>query len=244
MLEQVTKYKKYDSDEATESGKERLKTEWGDAMRLLLTVWSNYEEIIKQEAEKKACKGGRPKKVLNQEKADIAAAKAIREAALALQPMEGENEEVYYVNSEENVDIIVEEIESQTSQPDDEASARSAPEIHNYVLSPENLTKRQHTQNAVKTRGRGSNTDVFTFLAEKQRSEEKAKEDELAFKKQLQADNRRFQEEELAYKKAKLDFEERQWREQEEDRQIERNRNKMLNSLLEKVLLGNISKMI
>lgn len=61
MLEQVSKFRKYDSDEATESGKERLKSEWGDTVRTLLTVWTNYENIISS-SQKTTVKGGRPKK--------------------------------------------------------------------------------------------------------------------------------------------------------------------------------------
>ncbi|KAF5300300.1 hypothetical protein FQA39_LY11157 [Lamprigera yunnana] len=43
MLEQVLKFRKYDSKEATESGKERLQTPWGNYMRQLMLVWDNYE---------------------------------------------------------------------------------------------------------------------------------------------------------------------------------------------------------
>ncbi|KAF5296043.1 hypothetical protein FQA39_LY12665 [Lamprigera yunnana] len=45
MLEQVLKFRKYDSKEATESGKERLQTPWGNYMRQLMLVWDNYEKL-------------------------------------------------------------------------------------------------------------------------------------------------------------------------------------------------------
>lgn len=66
----------------------------------------------------------------------------------------------------------------------------------------------------------------------------------MKFKKEQHSDSIKFQVEELAYKKAKLDFEERKWTKQEEDRRIERNRNVMMNTLFEKVLLRNFNKTI
>ncbi|KAF5270051.1 hypothetical protein FQA39_LY08463 [Lamprigera yunnana] len=89
MLEQVLKFRKYDSKEATESGKERLQTPWGNYMRQLMLVWDNYEKLGER-----AVKVGRPKKKeLSQAKEDVEMAKNIRNAALRTIRKRGEIEE-------------------------------------------------------------------------------------------------------------------------------------------------------
>jgi hypothetical protein len=45
-----------------------------------------------------------------------------------------------------------------------------------------------------------------------------------------------------AYKKAKLEFDERKWKELEEDRKVECKRNAILNTFLENLLMGNLNK--
>jgi hypothetical protein len=83
MLEQITKFKKYDAEEVTESGKERLRSEWGDTVRQLLTVWSNFEELVNADAQRKKNKSSRLRKETNSKKDDdVSLAKTIREAAL------------------------------------------------------------------------------------------------------------------------------------------------------------------
>lgn len=62
MLEQVSKFKKFDSEEASESGKERLQTKWGDAMKDLMLVWDNYKKLLDNNVKLHKTHPGRPKK--------------------------------------------------------------------------------------------------------------------------------------------------------------------------------------
>jgi hypothetical protein len=76
MLELITKFKKYDAQEATESAKERLRSEWGDTVRQ-----SDFEELVNADAQKKN-KSSRLRRETNSKKDDdVSLAKTIREAA-------------------------------------------------------------------------------------------------------------------------------------------------------------------
>jgi hypothetical protein len=251
MLEQVAKFRKYDSKEATESGKERLKTEWGDTMRLVQTVWCNYEHIVTTAEEIKSAKGGRPRKVVSQEKADAAAAQAIRHAAL--QAVEDiETVHVDYVDvDEEDVNGSSSSLTSYdvpaTSQTIDVPYELPAvpTEFHSYArpvnnAKKQNVDERRHTAKARKSRGQSS--ELFSFLSEKARLEQNEKKEELQFRKIQHDVSTKLQQEEIAYKKAKLEFDERKWKELEEDRKVECKRNAILNTFLENLLMGNLNK--
>lgn len=251
MLEQVAKFRKYDSKEATESGKERLKTEWGDTMRLVQTVWCNYEHIVTTAEEIKSAKGGRPRKVVSQEKADAAAAQAIRH--VALQAVEDiETVHVDYVDvDEEDVNGSSSSLTSYdvpaTSQTIDVPYELPAvpTEFHSYArpvnnAEKQNVDERRHTAKARKSRGQSS--ELFSFLSEKARLEQNEKKEELQFRKIQHDVSTKLQQEEIAYKKAKLEFDERKWKELEEDRKVECKRNAILNTFLENLLMGNLNK--
>lgn len=65
----VTKYRKFDSYEVNESGKERLQTEWGHNMRELTLVWENYTKLT---VDRQKSTVGRPRKALGtQEKENV-----------------------------------------------------------------------------------------------------------------------------------------------------------------------------
>ncbi|GAB6026986.1 hypothetical protein CHUAL_013652 [Chamberlinius hualienensis] len=81
VLDQVQKYKTYDVAEATESGRERLQTKWGDIMKMVMTVWSSYETLTQLEAAKKVNTNERKHKISAERDAEIG--KKIRHAAVS-----------------------------------------------------------------------------------------------------------------------------------------------------------------
>ncbi|KAJ3661435.1 hypothetical protein Zmor_005830 [Zophobas morio] len=246
MLEQVVKYKKYDSEEATESGKERLHTEWGDAMRTLLTVWYNYESIVNLEAEKKTKKPGRPRKEATMKKNDdVAAAKAIREAAL--QTIENNSSfseniiiELTDVDDSDNTDYGLHYINSNDAEfQDDTESTNNCPNAPRAKG-----VKRKHTTQAVKTRNSSTSqgNGVFLYLSDKTRVENELRKEELRLRERQHADTIKLQQDEIAYKKAKLEFEERKWQQQYEEKQSDNQRNDTIIKLLEAVLNSGVLK--
>lgn len=97
LIEQVNKFKKYDSVEATESGRERLNSEWGSKMRVLMTVWPNYEQLLESDAASKLNQSGRLQKIASKRKqTDTEIAKKIRDAALGI--IEDGNSDIYSGN--------------------------------------------------------------------------------------------------------------------------------------------------
>ncbi|KAB0804156.1 hypothetical protein PPYR_01126 [Photinus pyralis] len=84
MLEQICKYRKYDSEEASESGKERLQTPWGANMRELMEVWDTYTKLVNADKVLHTANApGRPKKGSEtQKKNEVEVARRIRDAAL------------------------------------------------------------------------------------------------------------------------------------------------------------------
>lgn len=97
LIEQVNKFKKYDSVEATESGRERLNSEWGSKMRVLMTVWPNYEQLLESDAASKLNQSGRLRKIASKRKqTDTEIAKKIRDAALGI--IEDGNSDIYSGN--------------------------------------------------------------------------------------------------------------------------------------------------
>lgn len=112
LIEQVNKFKKYDSVEATESGRERLNSEWGLKMRVLMTVWPNYEQLLESDAASKLNQSGRLRKIASKRKqTDTEIAKKIRDAALGI--IEDGNSDIYSGNY---VDIPLNETSEDTTQ--------------------------------------------------------------------------------------------------------------------------------
>ncbi|KAF5275030.1 hypothetical protein FQA39_LY06967 [Lamprigera yunnana] len=211
MLEQVLKFRKYDSKEATESGKERLQTPWGNYMRQLMLVWDNYEKLGER-----AVKVGRPKKKeLSQAKEDVEMAKNIRNAALRTIRKRGEIEEG-------NVEVL----EDTLSFPESPGSSTGTP-----------TTSRECTSSATKKRNTNNKEGgVFIYLAEKARLETELQKEELKLKQQQHADNLRLQEETLQFQKSKLEFERERWHVEAQHRQAETARTNLLINIMQTLI--------
>ncbi|KAF5304316.1 hypothetical protein FQA39_LY09695 [Lamprigera yunnana] len=211
MLEQVLKFRKYDSKEATESGKERLQTPWGNYMRQLMLVWDNYEKLGER-----AVKVGRPKKKeLSQAKEDVEMAKNIRNAALRTIRKRGEIEEG-------NVEVL-----------EDTLSFPESPGSSTGTLT----TSRECTSSATKKRNTNNKEGgVFIYLAEKARLETELQKEELKLKQQQHADNLRLQEETLQFQKSKLEFERERWHVEAQHRQAETARTNLLINIMQTLI--------
>lgn len=111
LIEQVNKFKKYDSVEAIESGRERLNSEWGSKMRVLMTVWPKYEQLLESDAASKLNQSGRLRKIASKRKqTDTEIAKKTRDAALGI--IEDGNSDIYSGNY---VDIPLNETSEDTT---------------------------------------------------------------------------------------------------------------------------------
>ncbi|KAJ3648738.1 hypothetical protein Zmor_020517 [Zophobas morio] len=214
MLEQVIKFRKFDADEATESGKERIQTEWGDAVRKLLTVWSQYEDVAQIDIENK--KNERGKKRCSDQKFDeVMPAKAIRQAAL-----QSLDNPIESCNSEEI-------LETEATDVDNEIFFHTVDDFNDTDIDGERGGREGFNQESSrvytaaarkKTRNGTKDGTSFSYLIEKMKRESQLQQEQLRFKEKQHQDNMKIQIEELEFKKAKLEFEQKKWQEEEEGR--------------------------
>ncbi|KAJ3659539.1 hypothetical protein Zmor_011223 [Zophobas morio] len=236
MLEQVIKFRKFDADEATESGKERIQTEWGDAVRKLLTVWSQYEDVAQIDIENKKNERGK-KRCSGQKFDEVMPAKAIRQAAL-----QSLDNPIESCNSEEI-------LETEATDVDNEIFFHTVDDFNDTDIDGERggregfnqESSRVYTAAARKTRNGTKDGTSFSYLIEKMKRESQLQQEQLRFKEKQHQDNMKIQIEELEFKKAKLEFEQKKWQEEEEGRKIERQKNAILNRFLENILTQNLN---
>jgi hypothetical protein len=106
-----------------------------------------------------------------------------------------------------------------------------------------NVVNRAQISKSRKTRNSSKNDAAFLYLSEKMNCENKYREEELRLKRKQHDDSIKLQEDVLDFKRAKLEFEERKWRDQAAERQMELERNDRMLKLLENVLMsGNLKK--
>lgn len=166
-------------------------------------------------------------------------AKVIREAALQTI---GEESKLYcFQDDDAAVEVEVFE-ESEASNNEDQDNLR-VPDMHNYIRPGSSLSTpgRQLTSRAVKSRN-VKEDGAFVYLLQKSKLESEEKKEKLQFKRQQHEDSISIQREELAYKIRKLEFEEKKWKEESDQRKLEAKRNDKLTSLLETVLKANLSE--
>lgn len=224
LIEQVNKFKKYDSVEATESGRERLNSEWGSKMRVLMTVWPNYEQLLESDAASKLNQSGRLQKIASKRKqTDTEIAKKIRDAALGI--IEDGNSDIYSGNY---VDIPLNETSEDTTlfapTTNMQLSHINSTELNSpheieeseqdieRSSSSESTFTRKHTKPATKNRNKQAK-DVWQYLAEKSCRES---ETQLLIHK----DNIEIKHADLKYKQDKLEFEKEKWKVEVEERKM------------------------
>jgi hypothetical protein len=84
----------------------------------------------------------------------------------------------------------------------------------NEEVQQNNVVNRTHTSKSRKTKNSSKNDATFSYLSEKMNCENKYREEELRLKRKQHDDSIKLQEDVFDFKSAKLEFEERKWRDQ------------------------------
>ncbi|GAB6030076.1 hypothetical protein CHUAL_005756 [Chamberlinius hualienensis] len=164
-LDQVRKFKKYDSEEATEAEVERLSTAWGQKLRTLMTAWAGYEALVEYELSHKVInKGGRPRKILISDiKTDAQLGPEITEEAVTYESLS---------QNEDNVQIS----DAEEMETENVANHHAYSRLHSPEPMKPNPTIRKR---------KGCNSEFLEYLMERNRLKER----------KLELDERRFTEE-------------------------------------------------
>uniref|UniRef100_T1IH47 Uncharacterized protein n=1 Tax=Strigamia maritima TaxID=126957 RepID=T1IH47_STRMM len=237
MLDQVTKYKKIESGEIKETGKERENTPWKEKMEKLLTVWLNYNNLVELETTQKNQKTGRPRKTA--EKSDLELAKEIRNAALSsMRKQKAVDDDHSSENSNSGDPNLKTTDVSPTSQVDENLATPSTSQVNENLATPstsqvnenlatsstsqvnENLTTPSTSKDTSQTLGPSTKRrkcttkveGVWSYLAEKSR-------DELQLNREIHKDDLNFKKEHLEFKKQKLEFEREKWQAERDERE-------------------------